>query len=210
MRITWVPSILLALSVLPIHAQTIEQAIPQGRIRGVAVDEEGKPIQHAKVWPHVRHPTIGALRIAETDENGRFEIDRLEFDTFNVFAKKESEGYPDIGFAFFAEGLPSTVRLSPEQPVANVELKLGLDHTHWLSATLTIHEAQRNSGANRNGRMFKSSAFLLCPITVPPLRKCHPSKDGRGEAIICPEKSVPPDRDGKLSGEGFFVRTEGV
>jgi hypothetical protein len=125
LRITWVPSILLALSVLPIHAQTIEQAIPQGRIRGVAVDEEGKPIQHAEVWPHVRHPTIGALRIAETDENGRFEIDRLEFDTFNVFAKKESEGYPDIGFAFFAEGLPSTVRLSPEQPVANVELKLG-------------------------------------------------------------------------------------
>ena len=125
MRITWVPSILLALSVLPIHSQTIEQAIPQGRIRGVVVDEEGKPIQHAEVWPHVRHPTIGALRFVETDANGRFEIDRLEFDTFNVFAKKEDEEYPDMGFAFYYEGLPHIVRLSPDEPVANANLKIG-------------------------------------------------------------------------------------
>jgi hypothetical protein len=123
---TWVASTLLSLSVLLIHAQTTEQAIPQGRIRGVVVNEERKPIRQAEVWAGVANrPTIGALHIVETDEDGRFEIDRLEFDTFNVFAKKESEGYPDIGFAFYAEGLPPTVRLSPEQPVANVELKLG-------------------------------------------------------------------------------------
>ena len=115
MRITWVASTLLTFSVLPIRAQTTEQAIPQGRIRGVVVDEEEKPIQHAEVWAHVRrHPTIGPIRVVETDENGRFEIDRLEFDTFNVFAKKECEGYLNIGFAFYEGGPASTVRLSPE------------------------------------------------------------------------------------------------
>jgi len=126
LRITWVASTLLSLSALLIRAQTTEQAIPQGRIRGVVVNEERKPIQQAEVWAGVANrPTIGALHIVETDENGRFEIDRLEFDTFNVSAKKEGEGYPNIGFAFYAEGLPPTVRLSPEQPVANVKLKLG-------------------------------------------------------------------------------------
>jgi hypothetical protein len=125
LRITWVASTLLSLSVLLIQAQTRTSDSPRS-YPGRCGERGEKPIRQAEVWAGVANrPTIGALHIVETDEDGRFEIDRLEFDTFNVFAKKEREGYPDIGFAFCAEGLLPTLRLSLEQPVANVELKLG-------------------------------------------------------------------------------------
>jgi hypothetical protein len=175
LRITWVASILLTLSVLLIHAQTTGQAHPDGRILAIVMNEGGNPIQQAKVWAQVANrPTIGALRFVETDADGRSEIDRLEFETFNVFAMKEDEGYPDIEFAFYGEGVPHMVSLSPEQPAANVVLKLG-PKAGVLTGSVTDKVTGKAIGAGFMLRRAKNPTNFLsrsgasnCRLPLPP------------------------------------------
>jgi hypothetical protein len=97
-----------------------------GVIRGTVVDEVGQPIQAAKV--HAELHGVGmakAIRYVESDENGAFAIDRLDYGTYDVNGQKEEDVYPDTSFSFSTDKPLAAVQISPDRPIATVALKLG-------------------------------------------------------------------------------------
>ena len=98
-----------------------------GTIHGTITDEIGKPIAQALVNADPVNNKIRAtaLRYVETDEEGHFTIDRLEWGLYRLFTKKEQEGYPNTRFGFYSPDPAPTVGLSSQAPNAEILLKLG-------------------------------------------------------------------------------------
>jgi hypothetical protein len=98
-----------------------------GAIRGVVVDEVGKPVASAQVIvdPIDGRPRGNAVQVVETDTTGRFSMGDLDFGSYKVFAKKDSAGYPDTSFAFYSNHIFATATLTPDVPVASLILKVG-------------------------------------------------------------------------------------
>jgi len=121
LRRLWLP--LLAVSLL-IPAQGTE--VGEGVIQGVVLGEGRQPVRGAKVHAELKGvPMAKAIRYVETDENGLFLIDQLEFGTYYVAAKKEEEGYGDTGFSFFNDQPVPTAQISDQHRVADVVINLG-------------------------------------------------------------------------------------
>jgi hypothetical protein len=161
MRIAGMASGLLVLSSFLIHAQNTGQTRLEGRITGTVINEEGDPIQGAQVWAQVAdRPIIGALRFVESDANGKFEINRLEFETFHVFAKKEDDKYPDIGSSFYGESPSPTVTLSSQKPVSDLTVKIG-PKAGVLAGTVSDKVTGKPIGAGFMLRRAKNPANLL-------------------------------------------------
>jgi hypothetical protein len=121
LRRLWLP--LLAVSFL-IPAQGTE--VGEGVIQGVVLGEGRQPVRGAKVHAELKGvPMAKAIRYVETDENGFFLIDQLEFGTYYVAAKKEEEGYGDSGFSFFNDQPVPTALISAQHRFADVLINLG-------------------------------------------------------------------------------------
>src|SRR6266481_5263380 len=114
-----------SLSVVAVLAYQVQR--PVGSIHGVVVNELGQPVIAAKVFADLldglQHAK--ALISAETDNEGKFTVDRLEWGPYRIDAKKESEGYPDTSFDFYSEGRTFTASVSPGKPVANIRVVIG-------------------------------------------------------------------------------------
>lgn len=83
-RRLWLP--LLAISFLTPAQGT---GVGEGLIQGVVLGEGGRPVGGAKVHAElIGVPMAKKIRYVETDENGFFLIDQLEFGTYCVSAKK--------------------------------------------------------------------------------------------------------------------------
>src|SRR2546430_16063216 len=96
LRRLWLP--LLAVSLL-IPAQGTE--VWEGVIQGVVLGEGRQPVRGAKVHAELTGvPMSTLIRYVETDENGFFLIDQLEFGKYYVAAKNEEEGYGGSGLSF--------------------------------------------------------------------------------------------------------------
>lgn len=95
-----------------------------GVIEGTVINEKGQPVPHAQAFTLPNGPTIAAIRFVETDNNGHFRLDRMDWGTYHVFAKKISAGYPDIAFNFYAAHAVQAT-LSPSSPVAEVVVHVG-------------------------------------------------------------------------------------
>jgi hypothetical protein len=115
--------LLLAISFLA-RAQNTE--IREGIIQGVVLDDFGNPLSGAKVHAELKGvPMAEKIRYVETDENGFFLIDQLEFGTYYVDAKNEEEGYGDSGASFFNDQPDLTAQISAQHRIADVVINLG-------------------------------------------------------------------------------------
>jgi hypothetical protein len=65
------------------------------------------------------------IRFVESDQNGFFLIDRLEFGTYYVVAMKEEDGYGPNDSAFFNDKPLPTFQISAENRIADAVLQLG-------------------------------------------------------------------------------------
>ena len=114
---------LLAISFV-IPAQRAE--VGEGVIQGVVLGEASRPVRGAKVHAELKDiPMAKAIRYVETDENGFFLFDQLEFGTYYVAAKKQEEGYGDSGFSFFNDEPVPTAQISAQHRIADVVINLG-------------------------------------------------------------------------------------
>ena len=121
LRRLWLP--LLAISFL-IPAQGTE--VREGVIQGVVLGEGRQPVRGAKVHAELTGvPMSTLIRYVETDENGFFLIDQLEFGKYYVAAKNEEEGYGDSGLSFFNDQPVRTAQISAQHRIADVVINLG-------------------------------------------------------------------------------------
>ena len=114
--------LLLAISFLTSARGT---EVGEGVIQGVVLGEGGRPVGGAKVHAELKGVAMAKLiRNVETDENGLFVIDRLEFGTYYVAATNEEEGYGDSGFSFFNEQPVPMAQISDQHRIADVVVNL--------------------------------------------------------------------------------------
>jgi hypothetical protein len=100
--------------------------IREGVIQGLVLDEVGNPLQGAKVHAEMKGiPMAKAIRFVESDRNGFFLIDRLEFGTYYVGAMKEEDGYGQSDSSFFNDKPLPTVQISAQNRLADVVVRLG-------------------------------------------------------------------------------------
>jgi len=98
---------------------------PTGEIRGTVVDPAGSPVAGAEVTADPVRSVHNVVRWVTADQQGRFVIDGLQWWSYSVRAKKESEGYPDTLSDLFNDGSAQSVTVSPATPVGTVVVRLG-------------------------------------------------------------------------------------
>jgi len=116
-------NVLLLIAVVP-AAQAQQRS---GSIEGFVRDRSGKPIANALVYGYlldnVQH------RITTTsDPSGKFIFKGVQPGLYNIHAYKESEGYADTMFSFFATGNKKAwrpVSVQPNQNSKDTDLTLG-------------------------------------------------------------------------------------
>ena len=114
---------LLAISFLT-PAQATE--VGEGVIQGVVLGEGARPVRGAKVHAELKGvPMAKKIRYVETDANGFFLIDQLEFGTYYVSAENEEEEYGDSGFSFFNDQPVPMAQISAQHRIADVVVNLG-------------------------------------------------------------------------------------
>src|SRR5260370_13725866 len=114
---------LLAITFLT-HAKATE--VGEGVIKGVVLGEGARPVRGAKVHAELKGvPMAKKIRYVETDANGFFLIDQLEFGTYYVSAENEEEEYGDSGFSFFNDQPVPMAQISAQHRIADVVVNLG-------------------------------------------------------------------------------------
>src|SRR5260370_27113268 len=109
---------LLAISFLT-PAEATE--VGEGVIQGVVLGEGARPVRGAKVHAELKGvPMAKKIRYVETDANGFFLIDQLEFGTYYVSAENEEEEYGDSGFSFFNDQPVPMAQISAQHRIADV------------------------------------------------------------------------------------------
>jgi hypothetical protein len=116
----------------------------KGTIEGTVVNELGKPVSKAKVHAELIHsrPQSSVYRFEETDENGQFFIDQLDWGEYIVGAMKKEEGYPYQLNRLYVTDAPPHVTLKPQEPIARVQIQFT-----WKAAVLTGHVTCRDTRA---------------------------------------------------------------
>ncbi len=121
LRRLWLP--LLAISFLT-PAQGKE--VGEGVIQGVVLGEGGQPVRGAKVHAELNAIAMAKkIRYVETDENGFFLIDRLDFGKYYVGAMKEEEGYGNSDSSFFNDNPLPMAQITAQHRSADVVVNLG-------------------------------------------------------------------------------------
>lgn len=122
-----------------------------GTIRGVVLDQEGHSVPGAKVsYENLDdHRVKGSLvPFVETDSEGRFTFDNLDWGRYAIYPMKEADGYANMRFAIYSQGRYDVAVLSPEHPFVSITVKLGpkaaILHGKLLNAV---------NGAPLHGRM---------------------------------------------------------
>lgn len=121
----WIGTALLWFAVGPGIAQETQQT---GKIVGTVLDEKGVALVGAKVnvLPLDGRPQGSGVRYVETDVEGRFNLDRLPWGKYSVFAMKQEAGYPDMEPSFYSASMKIAVAIiTPTAPVATVSIRLG-------------------------------------------------------------------------------------
>jgi hypothetical protein len=118
---------LLAASLVFTAGATTIVAQGKGAIGGTVVDEKGIAISNARVNanPINGRLLIGFVRYIETDVQGRFLIDRLDWGTYGVFAMKEDANYPNMYSSLYSNGVFPTATIDPAAPMAEIRIQLG-------------------------------------------------------------------------------------
>jgi hypothetical protein len=123
MRLTCFATAFL-LSGLFVAAQTGGKVNAEGRIAGRALDQRGKPLHRIFVKAFHEETNMYMPMSRESDEDGKFEIERLEPGTYDLFGQSENAGYPDTSLSFYSKEEPTKVALG-NGGTATVVLVLG-------------------------------------------------------------------------------------
>lgn len=98
-----------------------------GVISGVVLDERGIPLPGAEVdADELESAAARALRLALTDDSGRFTFNPIKFGTYKFYALKPESGYPDTKFELYAENYHRvSATVSSASPTAFVTIIVG-------------------------------------------------------------------------------------
>ena len=98
-----------------------------GAIVGLVKDERGRPVANAQVSPqYLGVAVLRALVVrVDTDAEGRFNIDHLDWGPYAVYAGKESDGYPNTMFSLYRHRPAPKVTLSPKHPTGHAIVIIG-------------------------------------------------------------------------------------
>jgi hypothetical protein len=98
-----------------------------GSISGITIDDTGMPVSGVRVNARVldETPTLAAIKYVQTDEQGRFLIDRLPWGRYKVFTRKDSDGYAYTASTFYSNGLAPEVKVLSKEPNVQVTINLG-------------------------------------------------------------------------------------
>lgn len=99
----------------------------RGSIRGIVVDERGVPTSAVKVnVDRADGRKRGSLiRYVETDSEGHFVVDRLEWGLYKIFTLKEDAAYPNMRASFYSNDVFPSATISRTAPEAHVRIQLG-------------------------------------------------------------------------------------
>ncbi len=105
----------------------VEAAVPAGAsaISGRVVDKEGQPIEGLKIEAEAFHDARGLRRVATTNENGAFQLERLEARRYRLSA--EDSAYIATGAAYFpagSEGVELVVEKAEDGARSDVEVRV--------------------------------------------------------------------------------------
>jgi hypothetical protein len=93
-----------------------------GRITGTVVNSDGEPVSQASICTTIHSPNSSSTScgLAQTDKDGRFELDHLPIRETGIFAEKQEAGY-------WTEDEKSiqTVPLTSQDRLARVVLNVG-------------------------------------------------------------------------------------
>jgi hypothetical protein len=123
------PLLVLIVASGTLFAQSLTKA-SSGEIKGTVVDQNGSPVSSATVYAIPQGLTLEDItpRSVKTDSEGCFDFrGGLEFRSYKLYSRKDSEGYLNPFDAFYAdaENQPTEVALSREHPFSDVKVKLG-------------------------------------------------------------------------------------
>lgn len=132
------------------------------RISGAVLAEQGQPIAGAVVWADLLGNSPKALPIphAETDKDGRFVINHLEWGAYKLRAMKEEDGYPNTHWSFYSNGSSPTVRLTRESPAQQVTIALGPKAGALTGAISDLVTGKPLSGSVRMWRIKSPDNFF--------------------------------------------------
>ncbi len=114
------------LLLVPFFTSGRNTEIGGGVIQGVVRDDVANPLPGAKVHAELKGVAMAkAIRFVESDQNGFFVIDRLDFGTYYVEAMKEEDGYGGMSWSFFNDKPLPTVQISAQTRIADIVVSLG-------------------------------------------------------------------------------------
>src|SRR5258708_2566178 len=111
MRSSWLATGLVLLLAPPVLCPQTGN----GRITGTVINSDGEPVSQAAICTTIRSSNgySTSCNSAETDKDGRFELDHLPLGDIGVFADKPNAGYwtDDLGKS-------QTITLTSQEPLA--------------------------------------------------------------------------------------------
>ena len=122
------PLIVLLLSACAV-SQTPDPTPVDGRISGIVVNADGKPVPNATVYASEEASSLvdpGRLQ-TRTNAAGQFDFgERLQRGVYEIYARKDKDGYPDPASDFYQplNFNPQKVQLFGERPAEKVTITL--------------------------------------------------------------------------------------
>jgi 5-hydroxyisourate hydrolase-like protein (transthyretin family) len=177
-------------------------AATEGKITGVVLDEQGRPVEGAQVcvsdYVGVANATRSSCR-TNTDKKGQFQVQHVELGQHGVSASKPDEGYNGLTSG------PSTqiVNLTADAPAAKVTLNLGpkdgiLAPTAVDKVTGKPISTFRVRWTIQDENSSQTATASLSPsnkrISVPAEKEICPSFSAKGYKTLLPRDPSDPEK----------------
>jgi hypothetical protein len=160
-------------------------AQPTGSIRGTVVDQQGTPVEKAKVEALISYRNgrpvafMGVVPFGETNAEGEFVIKNLNAGQYRISAGKEADGYPDSAPDLY-RGDKVAPTVTVEEDVEYPPVRIQLLPKAGLLTPITIIDAATGANITTHAAMT--------------LRRVDNPKASMGGTILKPEL-VPSDTD---------------
>lgn len=98
-----------------------------GQIVGIVRDDEGHPVAKAQVSPRPLGVAVfrALVKTVQTDADGKFKIDQLDWGTYALCAGKEADNYPNTMYPLYRTKDPPKVALSQQHPRGSAVVTIG-------------------------------------------------------------------------------------